>query len=100
MAARKTTKKTSAKKTPAKKAASGFKTPMKPSAALAAIVGSKPLPRTQVTKKLWAYIKSHKLQSKTDGRMIIPDSKLAKVLGSKQISMMKMTAKVSQHLSK
>lgn len=72
--------------------------PLYPSDALAEIVGKKPLPRTEITKKLWAYIKKNKLQDAKNKRLINPDAKLSKVLGSKPIDMFKMTAKVSKHL--
>ena len=74
---------------------------MKPvgvSEALAEIVGHGPMPRTEVTKKLWDYIKKHKLQDATNKRLINPDAKLAKVLGTAPIDMFKMTSKVSKHL--
>lgn len=83
----------------AKKKTSAFMKPVQPSDALATIVGSKPIPRTEVTKKLWDYIKKNKLQSKEDKRKIIPDDKLSKVLGSSPIDMFKMNAKISKHLS-
>jgi upstream activation factor subunit UAF30 len=77
----------------------GFMKPMTPSAALAEIVGGKPLPRTEVTKKLWAYIKKHKLQDASNKRVINPDATLAGVLGKRPVDMFKMTALVSKHLS-
>lgn len=83
----------------AKKKESAFMKPVKPSEELAVIVGSKPIPRTEVTKKLWSYIKKKKLQSKEDKRKIIPDADLAKVLGKAPIDMFKMNAKISKHLS-
>jgi upstream activation factor subunit UAF30 len=77
-----------------------FMRPLQLSEPLAAICGGKDvLPRTEVTKRLWAYIKENELQSKKDGRIIKPDKKLAKVLGSEPINMMKMTKKVQKHLS-
>jgi len=81
-----------------KKQNSAFMKPVHPSEALSAVVGKGPMPRTEITKKLWAYIKKHKLQDKENKRMINPDEKLAKVLGTRQIDMFKMTAKVSKHL--
>lgn len=78
---------------------SAFMKPVQPSDALAEIVGDKPMARTEVTKKLWDYIKKHKLQDSNNKRNIIPDQKLAKVLGSSQpIDMFKMTSKISKHL--
>jgi chromatin remodeling complex protein RSC6 len=79
---------------------SKFMQPMKVSEELAAIVGKGPMPRTEVTKKLWAYIKSHNLQDKKNRRNINPDEKLAKVFGGKtSINMFEMTKKVNKHLS-
>ncbi|MFA5138693.1 MAG: SWIB/MDM2 domain-containing protein [Elusimicrobiota bacterium] len=73
--------------------------PLQPSAELAEIVGSKPLPRTEATKKLWDYIKKHDLQDKKNRRNINADDKLGKVFGGKkQVSMFEMTALVSKHL--
>lgn len=66
---------------------------------LAEIVGPGPMARTEVTKKLWEYIKKHKLQDQNNKRMINPDQKLGKVLGSNQpIDMFKMTSKVAKHI--
>ena len=73
--------------------------PMTISEELAAIVGRGPMPRTEVTKKLWAYIKSHRRQDPNNKRNIIPDDKLAKVIGKKPINMFEMTKAVSKHLS-
>ena len=64
------------------------------------IVGKGPMPRTEVTKKLWNYIKSHNLQNPEKKRMIRPDEKLGKILGSGEIDMMQMTKKVSGHINK
>lgn len=73
--------------------------PVQVSETLAAIVGKGPMARTEVTKKLWEYIKKHNLQDKTNKRNINPDEKLAKVLGSPQpIDMFKLTSKISKHL--
>jgi len=73
--------------------------PLTPSAALAEVIGSKPLPRTQVTKKLWDYIKKHKLQDSKNRRMINADPSLKEVFGGKrQVSMFEMTKLVSKHL--
>lgn len=73
--------------------------PVHVSEALAEIVGHGPMPRTEVTKKLWDYIKKHKLQDPNNKRNIIPDKKLATVLGSSSpIDMFKMTSKLSKHL--
>ncbi len=82
------------------KAQSKFMQPMKVSSELAEVVGKGPMPRTEVTKKLWAYIKKHKRQNPENKRNIIPDDKLTKVFGSKkEINMFDMTKKVNKHLS-
>lgn len=74
--------------------------PLKPSAQLAAIVGSSPLPRGQVVKKLWAYIKQNNLQNPANKRNIRADDKLRPVFGGKnEVNMFEMTKLVSQHLS-
>ncbi|HEY2811628.1 MAG TPA: SWIB/MDM2 domain-containing protein [Rhabdochlamydiaceae bacterium] len=83
----------------AKKKESKFMQPLELSADLAAIVGRGPMPRTEVTKKLWAYIKAHKCQDAKNKRMINPDEKLGKVLGKKSVNMFEMTKLVSKHLS-
>lgn len=73
--------------------------PVHVSDTLAEVVGHGPMPRTEVTKKLWDYIKKHNLQDKKNRRNINPDQKLAKVLGSSQpIDMFKMTSKIAKHL--
>lgn len=73
--------------------------PMKISEALAEIVGKGPMPRTEVTKKLWAYIKKNKLQDPKNKRNIVPDAKLSQVLGKKTVNMFEMTKLVNKHLS-
>ncbi len=83
----------------AKKKTSAFMKPVQPSEALAAIVGKGPMPRTEITKKLWDYIKKNKLQDDEDRRKINPDEKLKKVLGNASIDMFKMNAKISKHLT-
>lgn len=77
---------------------SALKRPVQVSDALAEIVGKGPMPRTEVTKKLWEYIKKNKLQDPRAKRQINPDQKLARVVGSQQIDMFQMTRKVSSHL--
>lgn len=73
--------------------------PMTPSASLGEVVGTKPLPRTEVTKKLWAYIKKNKLQDAINRRLINADEKLRAVFGGKgKVSMFEMTKLVSNHL--
>jgi chromatin remodeling complex protein RSC6 len=91
-------------KKPAKKAAgkgnAAFMRPVKPDEALAAVVGSTPIPRTEVTKKLWAYIKKNDLQDKVNKRNINADDKLKVVFGGKKtVSMFEMTKLVGKHLS-
>ena len=82
-----------------RKANAAFMKPLSPDATLAAVVGSSPLPRTEVTKKLWAYIKRNGLQDKTNRRMINGDDKLRAVFGGRsQVSMFEMTKLVSNHL--
>ncbi|MCX6990185.1 MAG: SWIB/MDM2 domain-containing protein [Chlamydiae bacterium] len=80
-------------------AESKFMQPMKVSEELSAVVGKGPLPRTEVTKKLWAYIKENNCQDTKNKRFINPDDKLAKVLGKTSINMFEMTKLVSKHLS-
>jgi chromatin remodeling complex protein RSC6 len=75
-----------------------FMKPVHISNELAEIIGRGPMARTEVTKKLWDYIKKHKLQDAKNKRNIIPDNKLAKVIGSQPIDMFKMTSKVAKHL--
>jgi chromatin remodeling complex protein RSC6 len=78
---------------------SAFMRPVQISETLAEIVGNGPMPRTEITKKLWDYIKKHKLQDPKNKRTINPDQKLGKVLGSTQpIDMFKMTSKLSKHI--
>ena len=76
-----------------------FMQPMKLSEELTAVVGKGPMPRTEVTKKLWAYIKSHKLQDPKNRRNINPDEKLSRLLGKKSVNMFEMTKLVNKHLS-
>lgn len=116
-AAKKTVKKTvktakkpaPAKKAPVKKAVAKVKTkrkpnaafmkPLMPSAALGAVIGTSPMPRTEVTKKIWEYIKKHKLQDSANRRNINADDKLKAVFGGKkQVSMFEMTKLVAGHL--
>ena len=74
--------------------------PVQPDAALSAVVGSKPLPRTELTKKLWDYIKKNGLQDKKDRKMINADSALKVVFGGRsKVSMFEMTKHVSGHVS-
>lgn len=107
-AAKKTVKKKAAPKKVAKKKVvkkkrvpnPAFMKPMQISDALAKVVGSKPLPRTEVTKKLWAYIKKNKLQDTVNKRMINADDSLKAVFGGKnKVTMFEMTKLVNKHLS-
>ena len=98
-------KKPAAKKAAAKKPAAkrkpnaAFMKAMTPSAVLAMVVGSNPLPRTEVTKKIWDYIKKNKLQDAINKRLINADEKLKAVFGGKsKVSMFEMTKLVSNHL--
>ncbi len=93
-------KKPAAKKTAAKrKPNAAFMKPMTPSSVLAAVIGSMPMPRTDVTKKIWDYIKKNKLQDAINRRLINADEKLRAVFGGKkQVSMFEMTKLVSNHL--
>ena len=89
-------KKSGAKRTPN----AAFMKPMKPSAVLAEIVGDKAIPRTEVTKKVWAYIHKHGLQDNKDKRKINADDKLQAVFGGKKaVNMFEMTKLVNKHLS-
>jgi len=82
-----------------RKASAAFMKPMKPSADLAAVIGDKAMPRTQVAKKLWAYIKRKKLQDSKNRRMINADAALQTVFrGKSKVSMFEMTKLVSKHL--
>jgi chromatin remodeling complex protein RSC6 len=76
-----------------------FMKPVQPSPALSEVVGGKPLPRTEVTKKLWAYIKKNKLQDQKNKRMIKSDDTLKPIFGGKaQVNMFEMTKLVGKHL--
>ena len=96
-----------AKKPAAKKAAkpevkrtpnAAFMKPMTPSAMLAAVVGAMPLPRTEVVKKVWEYIKKNTLQDAVNRRMINADAKLKEIFKKAQASMFEMTKNINQHL--
>ena len=92
--------KKAAKKKTKRKPNAAFMKPMMPSAALGAVVGEKAMPRTEVTKKIWAYIKRKGLQDKKNRRMINADDALKKVFNGKtQVSMFDMTKFVNKHLS-
>jgi upstream activation factor subunit UAF30 len=82
------------------KSSTGFMKPVTPSADLAAVIGSDAVPRTEITKKLWHYIKKNNLQDPANKRMINADAKLKTVFGGKtQVSMFEMTKLVSAHLA-
>ena len=94
------------KAAPAKKVAAKKRTPnaafmkaMTPSAALAAIIGATPVPRTEVTKKVWEYIKKNKLQDAAKRTMINADAKLKEIFKKAQVSMFEMTKLINNHLS-
>ena len=95
-----TSKNDSAKKPAAKKGAGkGLAATVQPDAALAAVVGNNPMPRTEITKKLWAYIKKNDLQDPKERRMINADDNLKPIFGGKkQVSMFDMTKLVNKHL--
>ena len=104
-------KKAAAKKAPAKKAAvkkapakkrtpnPAFMKPLTPSAALAAVIGNTPMPRTEVTKKIWVYIKKHGLQDHANKRNINADDKLRAIFGKAQASMFELGGLMNKHLS-
>jgi upstream activation factor subunit UAF30 len=97
--AKKATKKVAKKAKVKRKPNPAFMKPLTPSKELAEIVGAKPLPRTEVVKKLWIYIKKHDLQNPANRRNIIADAKLKPVFGGKkEVSMFEMTKLVSKHL--
>jgi upstream activation factor subunit UAF30 len=83
----------------AKAATSKFMAPVQPSEKLAAIVGSTPIPRTEITKKLWVYIKKNKLQDSKNKRMINADDKLRPIFKKDQVSMFDMTKLVAKQVS-
>jgi upstream activation factor subunit UAF30 len=79
----------------------GFSAPLQPDAALAAVIGSEPLPRTEVTKRIWDYIRTNNLQDPKDKRTIRADAKLKPVFDGKDaVSMFEMTKLVNSHLKK
>jgi len=100
-AKKKATKKRAAKKKSSakRKPNAAFMKAMQPSAALGAVIGNSAMPRTEVTKKIWGYIKRHGLQDNKNRRMINADEKLRDVFGGKkQVSMFEMTKLVNKHL--
>ena len=98
-ATKKAAPKKAAKKKSARKPNAAFMTPMTPSTDLAAVIGSKALPRTEAVKKIWVYIKANKLQDSKNRRMINADAKLKPVFGGKsQVSMFDMAKHLSKNL--
>jgi chromatin remodeling complex protein RSC6 len=97
-ATKKAAPKKAAKKASKRKPNPAFMKPLTPSATLAAVVGASPMPRTQVVKKLWDYIKRNKLQDSQNRRNINADDKLKALFGKNTVSMFEMTKIVSKHL--
>ncbi len=98
-AAKKAAPKKAAKKKSTRKPSAAFMKALTPSEALAAVVGSKAIPRTEVVKKIWVYIKANKLQDKANRRMINADAKLKPVFGGKaQVSMFDMAKHLAKNL--
>jgi chromatin remodeling complex protein RSC6 len=91
-------KKATAKKKVARKPNAAFMRPLMPTGPLAAIIGSSPMPRTEVTSQIWKYIKKNKLQDAVNRRMINADEKLKALFGKAQASMFELTKFVSKHL--
>jgi len=98
--AKKAAAKPAAKKAPAKKRTpnAAFMKALTLSPALAAVLGDKPLPRTEIVSKLWVYIKAHKLQDSINKRMINADAKLKAVFGKAQVSMFEMAGLIGKHV--
>ena len=96
-AAKKATKKAAGKKS-ARKPNPAFMIPLTPSPALAEVIGSKAVPRTEIVKKIWEYIKKNNLQDKKNRRMINADAKLKPVFGKDQISMFELAKVVNKHV--
>lgn len=82
------------------KSATGIHAPVKPSEELGAIVGDVALPRSEVVSKIWAYIKTEKLQNPDNKREIVADEKLKRIFGKERVSMFEMNKHISQHLTK
>ena len=97
--AKKAAAKKPAKKKSARKPSAAFMKALTPSDSLAAVIGTKAIPRTEIVKKLWVYIKANKLQDKTNKRMINADAKLKPVFGGKsQVSMFDMAKHISKNV--
>jgi chromatin remodeling complex protein RSC6 len=97
-AAKKAAPKKAAKKKSARKPNAAFMTPLTVSDTLAKVVGNKPLPRTEIVKKIWVYIKKNDLQDKQNRRMINADANLKPVFGKDQISMFEMAGALNKHV--
>ena len=98
-ATKKAAPKKAAKKATKRKPNAAFMRPLTPSAALAAVVGATPIPRTEVVSKLWTYIKKHGLQDKVNKRNINADDKLKAVFGKAQVTMFELAGLIGKHLS-
>jgi chromatin remodeling complex protein RSC6 len=83
-----------------KKTGKGLSTPVQPDKILGAIVGMKAIPRTEIVKKLWVYIKAEKLQDAKDKRTILADEKLKPFFGANKMNMMKLAGCISEHITK
>ncbi|MEI6093835.1 MAG: SWIB/MDM2 domain-containing protein [bacterium] len=83
-----------------KKAGKGLSSPVQPDKVLGAIVGMKAIPRTEIVKKLWDYIKEEKLQDANDKRTILADEKLKPLFGANKLNMMKLAGCISEHVTK
>jgi upstream activation factor subunit UAF30 len=97
-ATKKAAKKPAAKKASKRKPNAAFMKGLTPSAALAEVVGPKALPRTEVVKKIWVYIKKNKLQNPKNMRNILADAKLKAIFGKAEVTMFEMTKLISKHL--
>jgi upstream activation factor subunit UAF30 len=97
-APKKAAKKAAPKKKSARKPNAAFMAPLTPSATLGEVVGNKPMPRTEVVKKIWDYIKKNNLQDKKNRRMINADAKLKPIFGKDQISMFELAKVVNKHV--
>ena len=89
---------TTSKPATARKPNAAFMKPLTPSAELAAVIGSEAVPRTEVTKKIWEYIKANNLQDAAQRRVIVADTKLKAVIGKDKVDMFELTKLVNQHL--
>ena len=89
---------TTSKPATARKPNAAFMKPLTPSAELAAVIGSEAVPRTEVTKKIWEYIKKHNLQDASNKRNINADAKLKEIFGKAQVSMFELAALIGKHV--